>query len=115
MDNVQKAFRNLQELHKHWKDELGPIAKEHGETLWVRFSEATKVMHEKRQFFQKNQMAFFEANYDKKKIIIAQMHDLCEIEVRTHNEMQKQIRSLKDKIWILLLAHGILNNKKASK
>jgi hypothetical protein len=55
MDNIQKAFRNLQELHKRWKDELGPIAKEHGETLWERFSEATKVIHEKRQFFQKNQ------------------------------------------------------------
>ena len=51
MDNIQKAFRNLQELHKRWKDELGPIAKEHGETLWERFSEATKVIHEKRQFF----------------------------------------------------------------
>jgi hypothetical protein len=67
MDNIQKAFRNLQELHKRWKDELGPIAKEHGETLWERFSEATKVIHEKRQFFQKNQTDIYKANYEKKK------------------------------------------------
>jgi hypothetical protein len=94
MDNIQKAFRNLQELHKRWKDELGPIAKEHGETLWVRFSEATKVIHEKRQFFQKNQAQIYKANYDKKKTIIAQMEQLTEVEIKTHNEMQKMIRDM---------------------
>jgi hypothetical protein len=94
MDNIQKAFRNLQELHKRWKDELGPIAKEHGETLWERFSEATKVIHEKRQFFQKNQTEIYKANYGKKRTIIAQMEQLAEIEIKTHNEMQKMIRDM---------------------
>ena len=94
MDNIQKAFRDLQELHKRWKDELGPIAKEHGETLWERFSEATKVIHEKRQFFQKNQTEIYRANYEKKKIIISQMQQLAEIEIKTHNEMQKMIRDM---------------------
>jgi hypothetical protein len=94
MDNIQKAFRNLQELHKRWKDELGPIAKEHGETLWERFSEATKVIHEKRQFFQKNQTEIYKVNYGKKKTIIAQMEQLAEIEIKTHNEMQKMIRDM---------------------
>ena len=96
MDNIQKAFRNLQELHKRWKDELGPIAKEHGETLWERFSEATKVIHEKRQFFQKNQAQIYKANYEKKKTIIAQMEQLAEVEIRTHNEMQKVIRDMEN-------------------
>ena len=94
MDNIQKAFRDLQELHKRWKDELGPIAKEHGETLWERFSEATKVIHEKRQFFQKNQTEVYQANYEKKKTIISQMQQLAEIEIKTHNEMQKMIRDM---------------------
>ena len=94
MDNIQKAFRNLQELHKRWKDELGPIAKEHGETLWERFSEATKVIHEKRQFFQKNQTEIYKSNYEKKKTIIAQMEQLAEVDIKTHNEMQKMIRDM---------------------
>ena len=94
MVNIQKAFRNLQELHKRWKDELGPIAKEHGETLWERFSEATKVIHEKRQFFQKNQTEIYKANYEKKKTIIEQMEQLTEVEIKTHNEMQKMIRDM---------------------
>ena len=96
MDNILKAFRNLQELHKRWKDELGPIAKEHGETLWERFSESTKVIHEKRQFFQKNQAQVYKANYEKKKTIIAQMEQLAEVEIRTHNEMQKVIRDMEN-------------------
>jgi len=94
MDNIQKAFRDLQELHKRWKDELGPIAKEHGETLWERFSEATKVIHEKRQFFQKNQTEVYRANYEKKKTIITQMQQLAEVEIKNHNEMQKMIRDM---------------------
>lgn len=94
MDNIQKAFRDLQELHKRWKDELGPIAKEHGETLWERFSESTKVIHEKRQFFQKNQTEVYRANYEKKKTIISQMQQLAEVEIKTHNEMQKMIRDM---------------------
>ena len=94
MDNIQKAFRDLQELHKRWKDELGPIAKEHGETLWERFSEATKVIHEKRQFFQKNQTEVYRANYEKKKTLITQMQQLAEVEIKTHNEMQKMIRDM---------------------
>ena len=94
MDNIQKAFRDLQELHKRWKDELGPIAKEHGETLWERFSEATKVIHEKRQFFQKNQTEVYRANYEKKKTIISQMQQLAEVEIKTHNEMQRMIRDM---------------------
>ena len=94
IDNIQKAFRNLQELHKRWKDELGPVAKEHEESLWERFSQATKVIHEKRQFFQKNQTEIFKANFNKKADLIAQMRELQEAEVKTHNEMQKLIRNM---------------------
>tara|TARA_B100000925_G_scaffold127948_1_gene95664 strand:- start:3110 stop:5014 length:1905 start_codon:yes stop_codon:yes gene_type:complete len=96
MDNIQKAFRNLQELHKRWKDELGPVAKEHEEPLWERFSQATKEIHEKRQFFQKNQTEIFKANFDKKADLIAQMRKLNESEIKTHNEMQKLIRNMED-------------------
>ena len=96
MDNIQKAFRNLQELHKRWKDELGPVAKEHEEPLWERFSQATKEIHEKRQFFQKNQTEIFKANFYKKADLIAQMRKLNESEIKTHNEMQKLIRNMED-------------------
>ena len=41
-NNINRAFRELQNLHKIWKEELGPVAREHREPIWERFKEATK-------------------------------------------------------------------------
>ena len=49
--NVNRSFRELQALHKLWKEDLGPVAKEKREEIWQRFSKATKVIHEKRQYY----------------------------------------------------------------
>jgi hypothetical protein len=67
MEDISKAFRHLQTLHKKWKDELGPVDKEHSEEVWERFSNATKIIHDKRKYFLKNQEEIFEANLLKKK------------------------------------------------
>lgn len=94
LDDIQKAFRNLQDLHKRWKDELGPVAKEHGEALWERFGEATKIIHDKRQYFLKNQELVFEENLQKKQLILEQMKSLHEEEAVSHGIMQKQINKM---------------------
>jgi len=47
--DLSRAFRELQALHKIWKEELGPVAKEYKDELWDRFSAATKVINDKRQ------------------------------------------------------------------
>src|SRR5690606_17280854 len=39
-DNSNHAFRELQVLHKMWKEDLGPVDKEHREAIWERFSNA---------------------------------------------------------------------------
>ena len=49
--NLSRAFRELQALHKIWKEELGPVAKEHRTKLWDEFSNATKIINEKRKIF----------------------------------------------------------------
>lgn len=83
MEDISKAFRNLQELHKKWKDELGPVDKEHSEEVWERFSNATKIIHDKRKYFLKNQEEIFEANLLKKKAILSQISALLEQEIST--------------------------------
>jgi len=52
--DVGKAFRKLQTLHKIWKEDIGPVAKEQREPIWERFSAATKAMHVRRQEFLKD-------------------------------------------------------------
>ena len=76
MEDIPKAFRHLQTLHKKWKDELGPVDKEHSEEVWQRFSEATKIVNDKRRYFIKNQEDIFEENLVKKRAILSQMEEL---------------------------------------
>jgi len=76
MEDISKAFRHLQALHKKWKDELGPVDKEHSEKVWQRFSDATKIVHDKRRYFIKNQEEIFEENLLKKRAILSQIEDL---------------------------------------
>jgi hypothetical protein len=76
MEDISKAFRHLQTLHKKWKDELGPVDKEHSEKVWQRFSDATKIVHDKRRYFIKNQEDIFEENLLKKRAILSQIEDL---------------------------------------
>ena len=48
-NDVMKAFRELQLLHRVWKEEIGPVDREHREAIWNEFSEITKQMHDKRE------------------------------------------------------------------
>jgi len=47
--DISKAFRELQDLHRIWKEDIGPVSKNHREEIWTRFSELTKQMHDKRE------------------------------------------------------------------
>ena len=46
--NIDKAFRELQLIHRRWKEEIGPVAREIREEIWETFSAATKIIHDKK-------------------------------------------------------------------
>ncbi|WP_242086235.1 DUF349 domain-containing protein [Aestuariivivens sediminis] len=93
-DNVLHAFRELQELHKMWKEELGPVAKEHREIIWERFKTATKEINDKRQLYFKEIDKVYEKNLEKKEEIIEQIHSLAQEEINTHSGWQKKIKEV---------------------
>jgi hypothetical protein len=98
-EDIPKAFRHLQTLHKKWKDELGPVDKEHSEEVWQRFSEATKIIHDKRRYFIKNQEDIFEENLVKKRSILSQMEELIAKEFNNKaniNNFSKTYDSLRE-------------------
>lgn len=102
MEDIAKAFRHLQTLHKEWKDELGPVDKEHSEAVWERFSAATKIIHDKRRYFIKNQEEIFEENLIKKQSILAQITDLLtkEITSKTNiHQFTKTYESLRESFF----------------
>lgn len=92
--DVNKAFRELQTLHKIWKEEVGPVAKEDREKIWERFSAATKAMHQKRQDFYKHLEKDYEKNLEVKREIIGKIRSIAEEIAPNHRGLQQQIRSI---------------------
>lgn len=92
--DIGKAFRKLQTLHKIWKEDIGPVAKEHREAIWERFSAATKVMHQRRQDYLKNMDSIHEQNLEKKNEIIAKIQGISEHVSTNHRGLQDQIRKV---------------------
>ncbi|MBJ34007.1 MAG: hypothetical protein CMC89_04680 [Flavobacteriaceae bacterium] len=104
MEDIPKAFRHLQTLHKKWKDELGPVDKEHSEKVWQRFSEATKIVHDKRRYFIKNQEIIFEENLVKKRAVLLQMEELLvkEFNPKTNiNNFSKTYNGLREAFFAI--------------
>lgn len=93
-DNVMRSFRELQELHKMWKEELGPVAREHREEIWERFKAATKIINDKRQDYYKEIDKIHEKNLETKLEIIANIEAISAQESNTHSSWQKKIKEI---------------------
>ncbi len=92
--DVNKAFKELQILHRLWKEEIGPVAREFREEIWARFKEATKQIHEKRQVIFEELEAKWEENVPKKEALITKIKELTEQNVISHNEWQNKIKEM---------------------
>ncbi|MGX1929454.1 DUF349 domain-containing protein [Flagellimonas sp. 2504JD4-2] len=92
--DINKAFRELQMLHKIWKEDIGPVAKEQREEVWERFSNATKAMHSRRQAHYQELEKDFEKNLEKKQEIIASITTIAENVSNNHRALQQQIREI---------------------
>lgn len=95
-DNSNRAFRELQVLHKIWKEELGPVAKEYRDEIWEKFSAATKTIHEKRQAYFSKLEESFEDNLVTKNKIIDDITSIAEEKTNNHSEWQKKIKKIEE-------------------
>lgn len=93
-EDINKAFRELQSLHKIWKEEIGPVDREHREEIWNQFSELTKQLHDKREAFFAQLRGKEEENLAKKKEIIAKIEEIAKEKVSSHNAWQGQIEKI---------------------
>ncbi|WP_136467240.1 DUF349 domain-containing protein [Flagellimonas onchidii] len=92
--DINKAFRELQTLHKIWKEDVGPVAKEQREEIWERFSNATKVMHNRRQEHYQELEKDYEKNLEKKQEIITSITSVAQNTANNHRGLQQQIREI---------------------
>jgi len=92
--DVTKAFRELQDLHRLWKEEIGPVSRENREAIWNRFSELTRQMHDKRETLHEAQRGKETENLEKKKDIISRLDAVTAEPVTAHNQWQGQIEKI---------------------
>ncbi|WNH09824.1 DUF349 domain-containing protein [Thalassobellus suaedae] len=95
-DNVMRSFRELQELHKMWKEELGPVGREHREEIWDRFKAATKIINDKRQEYYQEIDKVYEKNLEYKLEIITSIVSLNAQETNSHGGWQNKIKAVEE-------------------
>ena len=92
--DLTKSFRELQLLHRVWKEEIGPVDKENREKIWQEFSEITKILHDKREALAGQFKEQEQENLTRKNEIIAEVNVLSTVKVNNHAEWQNQIVKL---------------------
>jgi hypothetical protein len=92
--DVNKAFRELQDLHRIWKEDIGPVSREHRDEIWNKFSDLTKQMHDKREVLFENLRGTELENLEKKKEIIAKIEVLATEKVNAHSQWLTQIEKV---------------------
>ncbi|MDO4881616.1 MAG: DUF349 domain-containing protein [Capnocytophaga sp.] len=99
LSDVSKAYRELQLLHKIWKEQTGPVEKELREPIWAKFNEITKQIHDKRQVFLNNLDKVYEENLQKKNHLIEKIAQIAHEEISSHKVCQRvmnQVETLRE-------------------
>lgn len=92
--DVMKAFRELQLLHRIWKEEIGPVDREQREIIWNEFSEITKQMHDKREALNEQAREKEHAHLKLKNDIISQINELGNAQINSHKGWQNQMQKM---------------------
>lgn len=93
-NDIHKAFKELQILHRVWKEEIGPVSKEHREEIWKEFSDVTKQLHDKRELMYADIRVKEEENYKIKSDIISQLREIVKYKPENHNDWQNMIKEI---------------------
>jgi hypothetical protein len=94
--DLNKAFRELQLLHRLWKEELGPVSREYRDQIWDEFSAVTKEIHDRREHYFQQLREKEQQTLAEKKQIIAQILALAEENITSHSGWQKQIKKIEE-------------------
>ena len=100
--NVGKAFKELQLLHRMWKEEIGPVSKVYSDEIWDRFSAATKKIHDKREEHYKEVEKKWEQNLIAKNDIIQKISQVASNDLGSHKVIQesvKEVESLRENFF----------------
>lgn len=93
-EDIGYAFRELQKLHKQWKEEIGPVAKEMREEVWKKFSAATKIIHDKRHEHYRVLKTKYKGIIEEKLKVVEAINQYDVSNNRTHKDWQQSIKEI---------------------
>ena len=94
LENVNDAFKELQQFHKTWKEDIGPVSQEHREDVWQKFSAASKKIHDKRHEYFRSLKSQYQSIIDAKLEVIARIEAYDTSNNKKHNDWQKSIKEI---------------------
>jgi hypothetical protein len=94
LKDVNESFKELQDLHKVWKEDIGPVSKEMREDIWQKFSAATKKIHDKRHDYFRQMRSQYQVIIDEKLSIIEAINVYDTSKNSSHNDWQKSIKDV---------------------
>jgi len=89
--DVNEAFKELQELHKIWKEDIGPVAKDVREDVWQKFSAITKEIHDKRHEHFRDMKSKYQDIIALKLLVIERFNAYDTSNNKTHKDWQNSI------------------------
>lgn len=93
-EDVNSAFKELQDIHRIWKEDIGPVAKEHREDIWKKFSDATKNLHDRRHEHFKELKSKHQEIINAKLEVVAEINAYDTSNNKTHKDWQKSIKEV---------------------
>lgn len=94
VDDVNVAFKELQKLHKVWKEDIGPVSNELREEIWQKFSNATKKIHDKRHNYFRELKTQYQDVIDAKMEVIEKIKNYDYSKNNSHSDWQKSIKEI---------------------
>ncbi|WP_075342021.1 DUF349 domain-containing protein [Tenacibaculum agarivorans] len=94
IEDINVAFKELQELHRVWKEDIGPVSREFREEVWHRFSEATKKLHDRRHDYFKDLRSKHQEIIDAKLVVVEKINAFDFSKNISHKDWQRSIKEI---------------------
>ena len=94
--DINIAFKELQNLHKIWKEDIGPVSKAMREDVWQKFSAATKKIHDRRHDHFREMRSKYQEIIENKLLIIAKLNAYDTSANKSHVDWQKSIKEIEE-------------------
>lgn len=93
--DVISAFHQLQELHQQYR-EVGPVAKDLRESIWVRFKAASTVINKRHQQHFEDLRAKEDENLSRKTALCEKVEQIAKLENKGTGDWEKHSKEIID-------------------